>query len=314
MYVIFNELCQKSGLLQHESKKSMDLFVGFLAEMWRQNIIEGIVTTNEILGFGRDDESYSFQSWLNDRTVDQEYKRFFLMYMGKYINYIEATDVEGEFCVNIGGENHVGIGCTFAHETQDVLISRATHDIWKEEHINGIYSALDGDGELISIESRLTNINELMTNEIIKEIALARVFSNISSGYDLWERREELYPNLRFCDSVKTQLYADPERYHVLKIMERLNILQSYFSQRHDFYQPRELGLNARTESDTVKNDPDLKKYRLFKLPTGDQVYFYDHIGFTGKFSGGRIYFYPMVEEQKCYIGYIGRHLPTKKF
>lgn len=314
MYVIFNELCQKSGLLQHESKTSMDLFVGFLAEMWRQNIIEGIMTTNELLSFGRDDESYSFQSWLNDQTVDHEYKRFLLMCMGKYINYIDATDVEGEFCVNIGGENHVGIGCTFAHETQDVLISRATHDIWKEAHINGIYSALDGDGELISVESHLTNINELMTNEIIKEIALERVFVNISSGYDLWERREELYPNLRFCDSVKIQLYADPERYHVLKIMERLNILQSYFSQRHDFYQPRELGLNARTESDTVKNDPDLKKYRLFKLPTGDQVYFYDHIGFTGKFSGGRIYFYPMVEDQKCYIGYIGRHLPTKKF
>lgn len=314
MYAIFNELCEKLGLLQQKPKESIDQFVRFLVEVQRQDLIEGIVATNEAFGLGGDNEKYSFQSWLSDSTVDQEYKRFLQMYLGKYINYIEVTDVNGEFCVDIGGVSHVGIGCAFAHETQDILISRATHEIWKEEYINGIYSSLDEYGEIISIESRLTNISELMSCEGIKKIALERVFANISSGYDLWEHREELYPNLKFCDSVKTQLYTDPERYHILKIMERLNILQSYFSQKHDFYQPRELGMNARTESDTVKSDPDLKKYRLFKLPTGEQVYFYDHVGFTGKFSGGRIYFYPMVEEQKCYIGYIGRHLPTKKF
>lgn len=314
MYVIFNELCEKIGLSQQNPKEKMDQFIAFLIDVWRQNIIEGIVATNDLFELGRDDENYSFQSWLNDSAVDQEYKRFLCMYLGKYINYIEAIDVDGEFYVDIGGRNHIGIGCTFAHEAEDILISRATHDIWKEEYVNGIYSSLDENGEIISIESSLININELVPCKKLKKIALDHVFANISSGYDLWDCREELYPNLIFCDSVKVQLYADPERFHIIKIMERLNILQNYFSQKHDFYQPKELGASARTESETVKNDPDLKKYRLFELPTGEQVYFYDHIGFTGKFSAGRIHFYPMVQEQKCYIGYIGRHLPTKNF
>lgn len=314
MYVIFNELCEKSGLLQQSSKESIDQFIIFLSNMHRKNIVEGIVAINDIFSSVRDDECYSFQNWLNDDTVDREYKRFLRIYMSEHIEYVDTTNVDGEFRVNIDGNNHIGVGCALAHEKQDVLLSRITHDIWKAENIEGNYYALDEDGEISSKASCLTNINELMHCEKLKEIALEREFADISSGYDLWEKRERLYPNLIFCDDVKKHIYDNPEKYHIIKIMERLKKLQDYFSQPHGFYDPKELGLNARTESDTVKNDPDLKKYRLFKLPTGEQKYFFDHIGFYGKFSGGRIHFLPMVEEHKCYIGYIGKHLPTKNF
>lgn len=96
--------------------------------------------------------------------------------------------------------------------------------------------------------------------------------------------------------------------------MERLKKMQEYFEVSHDVYIPRELGMDARTESDSVKNDNSLNKSRLFTMPSGEKQYFYDHIGFTGKYTGGRIYFMPDVENMRCYIGYIGRHLPTKKY
>ena len=72
--------------------------------------------------------------------------------------------------------------------------------------------------------------------------------------------------------------------------------------------------MSARTESETVKTNAELKKLRKFKLPNGNIEYFFDHVGFTGKYTGGRIYFLPDNPNKICYIGYIGKHLPTKNY
>ena len=96
--------------------------------------------------------------------------------------------------------------------------------------------------------------------------------------------------------------------------MRRLNCLQEYFSNCDSKYDPKALGIGARSESTTVKTDPDLKSKRKFRLPNGDEEYFFDHISFSGKYSGGRIHFLPDNINKKCYIGYIGQHLPTKNF
>ena len=130
----------------------------------------------------------------------------------------------------------------------------------------------------------------------------------------MWEKREILYPNLVFCENTKFQLFEDSEKYHILAVMKRLERFQEYFSTCDNQYDPNKLGMNARTESDTVKSDDDLKKYRLFKMPDGNEEYFFDHVSFSGKYTGGRIYYLPDNKNKKCYIGYIGRHLPTKKY
>ena len=314
MYVVFNELCENVDMPEEIARKNINHFIQFLKQIKKDKMVEGIVTPTNTFGNQTDIDQYSFTSWLNDKNVDREYKRFFRSYKGKYITYIENEENDGEFQVNINDEKQVGIGCTAAYESQNILISRATNSLWKQEIINGTYMSLDSGGELVSVEGELTNVNDSFDYEKMKTINSKILYANISSGYDLWEQRTSLYPNLIFCDSVKAHLYADPERYHIIKIMERLQILQNYFSKKHNSYDPSELGLNARTESESVKTDPELRKYRLFKMPTGEERYFYDHIGFTGKFGGGRIHFYPIIAEQKCYIGYIGRHLPTKKY
>ena len=141
-----------------------------------------------------------------------------------------------------------------------------------------------------------------------------RILEGISSGQDLWESREKLYPNLVLCNNVKDQLYHDSEKTHIFAVMKRLQHLQNYFSQHHESYNPDELGFDARTESESVKTNPKLRNDRKFRLPDGTEEYFFDHIGFTGKYKGGRIYFLPDCKNQRCYIGYVGQHLSTQKF
>lgn len=96
--------------------------------------------------------------------------------------------------------------------------------------------------------------------------------------------------------------------------MKKLERFQDYFSNCNNLYDPKVLGMGARTESETVKSDTDLKALRRFKLLDGNEEYFFDHVGFTGKYTGGRIYFIPDNANNRCFIGYIGRHLPTKKY
>lgn len=56
-----------------------------------------------------------------------------------------------------------------------------------------------------------------------------------------------------------------------------------------------------------------LHNMRLFQLPNGNTFFFTYHIKFnTPAISPCRIYVYP--DGDKCYIGYIGKHLPTAKF
>ena len=96
--------------------------------------------------------------------------------------------------------------------------------------------------------------------------------------------------------------------------MKRLQRMQDYFSTCSNTYNPNDLGLDARTESDTVKADSDLRDLRKFRLPNGQEEYFFDHISFSGKYKGGRIHFLPDNVNNMCYIGYIGKHLPTKNY
>ena len=115
---------------------------------------------------------------------------------------------------------------------------------------------------------------------------------------------------------MKHCLYENPEKNHIDKIIEQLDYLQQYFSNNNgifSFEKLKLLGLDASDDSISVKNDPNLKKDRLFRLPNGDDKYFFYHLKFYGKFET-RIYFLPTEKNSKCYIGYIGKHLKTKKF
>lgn len=314
MYAVFNELCGHEKILENnqniDKRETVSNFIRFLKKLKDKQIIEGIIATRDILSCSIT-KGYSFNDWLQDELVDRTDKQFFRSFLGKYITYIKCN-TEGEFYVKIYTNNCLAEGCSVAFETDTPAISVATHRIWQNKQIEGTYHCLDDYGDLLEEQKIIDNINECISN--VENMFRERMFEEISSGYDLWEQREKLFPNLIFCESVKAQLYKDPERFHVLSIMGKLQRLQDYFAEEQIRYDPKKLGLNARTESECVKTSSTLNKFRLFRIPSGDELYFYDHIGFSGKFSGGRIHFYPKVEERKCYIGYIGKHLPTKLF
>ena len=99
---------------------------------------------------------------------------------------------------------------------------------------------------------------------------------------------------------------------HINAIIKRLEKLDYYYN-KHNAFNIKILGFNARNESDSVKNNSKLKELRNFKKPNGSYSYFYNHISFSGNFNG-RIYFEADDNLKKIYIGYIGTHLPTSRY
>lgn len=126
----------------------------------------------------------------------------------------------------------------------------------------------------------------------------------------IWEQRNELFPNLVFCGKTKKQLITGLSSKYVHQIFDRLTSLNNYL---------RDWSVGEFNVSDFVsKNNVDcsdesdctIQKYgdeRKFTIADGTSVYFRLHI----KTGDLRFHFYPDNQSKKAYIGYIGKHLNT---
>ena len=315
MILTFNELSAQTTSLssQYDAQQLILGFASFCQKLDKINAIDDIIFPSNFYSISLYD-GYGISQWLFDRNVSQQHRQFFKRFLDKYRNSFDGNSTEGEFSVSIDGTDHNSISCAFALEREHTLFSLATHVFWKSNSISGKYVFFDQDEEIKNEQRSVDNISTITSETDIDQIQRDKILKGISSGQDLWEAREKLYPNLVLCNSVKDQLYRDSEKFHILAVMKRLQHLQNYFSQYHEKYDPDELGFGARTESETVKKSSDLSDKRKFRMPDGTESYFFDHIGFAGKYSAGRIHFLPDCENRCCYIGYIGQHLPTKNF
>ena len=315
MFFTFNDLSAQNNSFQTEAdaKSEIEQFVDFCKLLSSISAVDEMVFPETMVSMPlfRD---YTIGKWFFDATVPKNKRQFIMRFFDKYRRYYSKKDIEGECCITIDGQHCVALGCTFALEHNHTALSWSTNSEWIKTTICGKYTFLDEYGEILTDDCCIENVWTNMKLEQITEIQRQEISSSISSGQDLWEKRQKLYPSLVFCENVKDQLFDDSEKYHIVAVMKKLDRFQEYFSCCSDTYNPDELGMGARTESETVKSTPALSKFRKFRLPNGNEEHFFDHVGFNGKYSGGRIYFLPDNCNKRCFIGYIGRHLPTKNF
>lgn len=262
---------------------------------------------------------YGIQDWIQDSSTDRKLANYWRRILNSMCEPIIGGEIENdkviEECAVIFKESeHLSLPLMISYKNDLPTISLRSHEIWHKNPIKStyrIYDALEESIDENEVEIRNITSNETIDDEEVRMVDIA--FKSLSSGQDLWERRGELFPDLIFCENVKDQLLGSYPKFHILQIAKKLKGLQEYFNCYDGRFDLMALGMNARTESETVKTNPKLKNMRLFKLPDNQEEYFFYHIGFTGTYCG-RIYFLPKDVLNKCYIGYIGEHLPTKKY
>lgn len=253
---------------------------------------------------------YTIHDWLQDSEVSQQDKAFFRTIINRK-QLISGTDFPGsELIVEVGcGERLTAVGCLAAYESESYVVSLNTSALWQAEAIVGTYVTLEQDDRQVAVEN--CSSEEQLT--LLGGREKARMKLLVSSGKELWEKREALYPHLRFCDCVQEQLKEARISMHIQMIMKRLQVLEDYFKDFDGRFDKNDVGYGCRGESETVEKSVDLRRLRVFRTPYGKEEFFGWHISFAGNFPG-RIHFIPDAEHRLGIVGYIGKHLPTGKF
>lgn len=319
MKLILNDLSYNKDISvisnEYESKQCINTFVNLLFLLQKERVIRDkgdIESRHNIISIDFAC-NYNFQKWLNDSVgVKSEHKIFFKRAMDKY-NIVVNEKTISEFCCNISGKEYASKILHKVIEEDCKALSFETVDIFLNDYIEGIYRCLDEEqNELREENKKIPNICDSSKIASLKAECKKDKYNNITSGYDFWEHRESLFPNLIFCENVKKQIYSNPGMDHINAIIKRLEKLDDYYNE-HNSFDIKILGFNARDESESVKNDSKLKEFRKSKKPDGSYSYFYNHMSFSGNFNG-RIHFEADDNIKKICIGYIGKHLPTAKF
>lgn len=141
----------------------------------------------------------------------------------------------------------------------------------------------------------------------ISNYSAKSIVEQYDSISEIWEKREEIFPNLIFCGDTQKQLEGFGINDKELRtIFEKLNSLDSYLSS-NDQLNFDDLNFQISPESSSTMQQ--YGNLRQFRLPNGTTEIFTLHI----KLPNLRIHIFPN-NKGKCFIGYIGKHLPTKKF
>ncbi len=147
--------------------------------------------------------------------------------------------------------------------------------------------------------------------DLVWEKIKKRIRTGVSDGVELWNRREELFPNLEFCDAVSKQLQNIRTRQLELQpVVKTLFELQNCCKNWNTgFFSVEGYLLEESGESEATVNK--YSKERTFRCPDGQERVFERHVKL--RLCNWRIHFFAE-KPGKVIIGYVGRHLPTVKY
>lgn len=315
MYIPFNEISIDKDFVGELSFQDTNHiiyeFISIIKESREKKIIDGVIlnssTVLECMPF--------FSDWLADKKSNREDRMTLRTLIGCFFSQTEEP--LSEMKISYNNKQYSSKGAALAIDTKcNYILNCQTNEFWKQKNNRFFGDTINEEGEFISFSKELIQLFDINSLNSIKLTNKFITYSKISSGQDLWEQWDNLFPNLIKCDNIKHCLYDNPERNHIQKIIEQLDLLQHYFETLQGSFSLNELktlGIDVSDESDSVKNNSKLSELRLFTLPDGSREYFYYHVKFFGKFET-RLHFLPIPNSSKCYVGYIGKHLKTQKY
>jgi hypothetical protein len=312
--MVFNELSLAIPLGNKQiARRQMTNFINTLLAATSNGIKRKLSTKNDFdyLLLSLD---YQIVQWRNDSEVEREERSFLRTLQDKNDPPLpDIADLSVE--TNYLGTRSIGLEYAFVFEA--LAISIQSNKGWDYDRLKLTVMKLEEGGELI--EDTIDIFHASSGNHILNHLnwIAERNRTNVINGRDLWTRRNELLPNLKFCESTSEQIMALQEGHLMLRpIIRRLFELENYCkSWKIGAFSPEILPCLTTTESQVT-----LQKYgaeRSFLCPDTQKRIFSWHVRLTP--MAWRIYFIPEEpnlsnQTGKMTIGYIGSHLRTARF
>ncbi len=304
--MVMNELSlQTPAADKREAQQWMTSFIATLREARKHRI--SVLRTHEDFQQALLAPGYLLAQWRNDPSVDRDTRTFFRTIASKSPFLVDLPDVKDAMqayeCMH-EGKTAQGLG--IAAQLNAIALSLLSQDCWNCSRLTLHASQLDDNGDIVTNDVDVIHAGHAAH---IQEHATwieqhRRV--DVRDGADLWNRREDLFPNLSFCESVHTQLSELRTGSPMLSlVLEQLAVLQ-------EFAQTWQAGpfdytkIPARVSPESESTLNQYSKERTFRCPDGQERLFDWHLKIN--WQAWRIHFIP--QPGMVTIGYIGRHLP----
>lgn len=200
------------------------------------------------------------------------------------------------------GEPAVGLG--LAHRLEGLGLSVPSHLLWRSSLIELDLLELMENGDVSHKEVHARNVCDLSCLKHHEEALRTLLNPKVSSGYDLWNNREILFPNIRFIPRTEKQIVSILEGNPMLKQLKiKLSGIDKAVAEWSANIVPHPVyPFNVRPESSTRI------KYTKFKDNSGIERTFSDHADLAP--TEARIHFLLLTDPCKiALIGHVGRKL-----
>lgn len=262
---------------------------------------------------------YPVARWLKDAKVDRDSQRFFRGIVTKSSFLAEITQnniVDISERSEYFWEEKPALGLGAAYVLDALALSLPSDPCWNKETLQLKITQLGDDSEIIDTLETIHHASLIDHVRIhlpwINQRLRTNARSNVNEGADIWLYKKEWFPHLYFCEQTKRQLQMIDRGHVMLKpVLTRLYELEHYCAGWLDGpFDHSQIVSKATPESEAT-----LKTYsseHTFRCHDGTQRLFTWHLRMTP--GAWRLYFYPLPEEHKIIVGYIGRHLATKLY
>ena len=187
-----------------------------------------------------------------------------------------------------------------------ILIGFPSDAMWETDRLEVRFLELLDDGIIEEVAEEVDHLSRPSHALAIGERHRVRLRGLADAG-ELWEKREEVFPNLRFGLDVEDDLVRSAS---VLStIMGKLAALDRTAGEWRDGDEPvPEWRTLVSPESAEKMKNKQFRQSRTFRSRSGAQEIYEWHARFG---DSGRIHFRFDMEEREIEVGYIGRHLPN---
>ena len=320
MRLVFNELSAVMiASSRHEGREWMDGLMRATATLAGDEAVE-IITAGDRGFFDMMlSDGYTLSDWLGDREADRDQKRFF----GRITTKIgldedmDQTVMDRFYLSEFFLDDHIetarrgpearGLGLAFLLDT--VALSLPSEEHWRSIRVRLRHLWLEADGSEKERSVDVFNISKAGHGESVGGELLRREQTELRANpLTLADRMRDCFPHLSFGQDVDDQMFGLPV--DVLKlVMAKLTVLDDVARD----WRRGTTGVPVLPKVHT-ESEPTMQQFghlRRFRDADGRVEVFMLH-AMVG--SRHRIHFRIKEGEKSLEVGYVGVHLPTKKF
>ncbi|MEG3895717.1 MULTISPECIES: hypothetical protein [unclassified Microcoleus] len=253
-------------------------------------------------------ENYPLSRWRNDPQVNREEQTFLRTLATKNPLSVDIPDLDIKIKVEAPDcelilQGSQAEGFKVAHYLETLAISLNSESLWNSSRLNLELIQIDDNGELI--EESVEVLHASQKNHVLEHAdwIKKRQKTAVVDGLELWNRRDELFSSLEFCDRVSQQIESlvDPKmlRQVVRKLFELDELSKSWTEGA--------LNLDNLPSKASPESESRLKQLREqlnIQCLDGKKRIFSLHIRMTP--GAWRLHFCTELGPGKIIIGYIG--------